>query len=135
DEAEVSLAGALDFLIGQGYSMSDLRTMTWDQIELYAEKATKRHGTAMLMQAQMHAIGTSTGFSGDTKALDALARQVSGASSLEVTPGEPSESSTMGNQLAKLSQAAGVRIVKHGSNSRGTVDRAGSVHKRVRRAT
>ena len=109
--------------------------MTWDQIELFADKAGDRIKSDLMSSINSQAIALGVGFSGETKILRDLARE------LDVPYGGPSTAPAssagrdVGDAVRSFSEAGNVRVLSHGTNRRRASGQARSPIKRVPRRT
>lgn len=102
--------------------------MTWDQIELFAIAASDRVNRDLLQNANLAALGTAVGFSGNRKPLDDIARALG-----QGAPSEPPSASLdeLQGTVRDLAQAGQIRIKGHGTNRRRAGSRTRSPNKRV----
>ena len=108
--------------------------MTWDQVQLFADKAGER--VAQDLMATIGGTATSIGvaLSGDTEPLKRMARELGTKFEIPVSSGADGDSSKLTNVVRDLASTGQVRIVR-GPDSRGAERRARRPHARVPRGT
>jgi len=103
--------------------------MTWDQIELFAEKASERDRSRQVQATNLHALAVGVGFSGDTKPLKALSERMSGRGKAPPAPAQPGGAqSELLRGMERLSQTGALRKQTHGAQRRRTVRKSEAGH-------
>lgn len=103
-------------LVASGYSLADIRSMTWPQLEAFTAAATHRRRAETLERAQIFALGVSAGFSGDHEALKRLAAEL-GLSDSMPTALQSRSGASLQRMAATMSDRGLVRM-NHGPNRR-----------------
>ena len=111
--------------------------MTWDQVQLFAEKAGDRLAGEVVSDANVMTMAIGAAF-GDSKPLKELARDLG----VNVPRGRKrkaagADDGGFGEMVSQVSSFGGVRVKKsggaHGADSRGAGGRARAANKRVPR--